>query len=333
MDIAIQLKTLEEQLLALQPHQFEEFALIVFRFQAQYNPLYQRFLELLSVQPNRVEQLSEIPFLPISFFKQHVIKTGAWQTQQIFTSSGTTGQLTSKHHIKTLEFYLQNARLGFESTYGKPENYCFLALLPSYLERTGSSLIAMVDDFIKASNYPQSGFFLYNFDALAQQLQDCIKAQIPTILIGVSFALLDFAELYPMDLSAITIMETGGMKGRRKEMIRKELHEHLQNAFQTTTIHSEYGMTELLSQAYSKTDERFVPAATMQVLMSDITDPRSFLPYGRTGKINILDLANLHTCSFLATDDIGKRWQDGSFEILGRTDFSDVRGCNLMVEL
>ena len=324
---------IKQKILCIEQNDFEHLALQIFQYQANNNIIYRQFLNLLKISPNKVAYLSDIPFLPIDLFKQHSIKTGTWEAETKFTSSGTTGQTPSTHHVRNLDFYLTTARQGFEDFYGSVEEYCFLALLPSYLERSGSSLIAMVDSFIQRSKYKESGFFLYDFDALAQQLQYCIQANIPTVLIGVSFALLDFAEQYPMDLSKVIIMETGGMKGRRKELIRKELHEQLGRAFQQRSIHSEYGMTELLSQAYAMGGERFSPSSTMRILISDITDPRSFLPDERTGKINVIDLANFDSCSFIATEDLGKRWQDGSFEILGRVDNSDLRGCNLMLEV
>ncbi|NJL76366.1 MAG: long-chain fatty acid--CoA ligase [Saprospiraceae bacterium] len=324
---------MKQRILCVKQNDFENLTLQIFQYQANNNVIYKHFLDLLKIHPSDVVHVSDIPFLPIALFKQHAIKTGTWEAEIRFTSSGTTGQTPSTHHIRNLNFYLTAARQGFEGFYGSVEEYCFLALLPSYLERSGSSLIAMVDAFIQRSKYKESGFFLYDFDALAQQLQSCIQANIPTVLIGVSFALLDFAEQYPMDLSKVIIMETGGMKGKRKELIRKELHEQLGQAFQQRSIHSEYGMTELLSQAYAMGGERFLPSSTMRILISDITDPRSFLPDERTGKINVIDLANFDSCSFIATEDLGKRWQDGSFEILGRVDNSDLRGCNLMVEV
>ena len=221
--------------------------------------------------------------------------------------------------------------MGFEAFYGAVADYCVLGLLPSYLERSGSSLIAMVDHFIQLSKHPKSGFFLYDHAALADVLRQCQKTQQPTLLIGVSFALLDFAEQYSLDLSRITIMETGGMKGRRKEITRQVLHTILQDAFQVDVIHSEYGMTELLSQGYSKGKGIFYPTPTMKVLAREITDPFAVQKNNKTGVLNIIDLANLDSCAFIATDDLGKVAVDGSFEILGRLDSSDVRGCNLMV--
>lgn len=303
-----------------------------FQYQAKNNPVYANFLDLIHVSSQNLKQISEIPFLPIQLFKNYIIKTGTWKEKMIFTSSGTTGQMTSQHLVKDPDFYLQNTKIGFENFYQNLSNYCVLALLPAYLERTGSSLIYMADYFIQQSKYPQSGFFLKDLERLTSTLKRCQKQQIPTILLGVSFALWELAERYPMDLSNIIIMETGGMKGRRKEITRKELHEILKSAFQTTHIHSEYGMTELFSQAYSQGNGRFYPSPTMKVLTREITDPFHPAPIGKTGLLNIIDLANVDTCSFIATDDLGRVFEDGSFEILGRLDASDVRGCNLLLE-
>ncbi len=311
---------------------FEELALDIFRYQAQYNPLYADYLQLLGVQPEDLTTLSDIPFLPISFFKSHDIRTGNWSPECTFTSSGTTGQATSRHLVADMQFYLRNAQRGFEYFYGDVSQYCILALLPSYLERTGSSLIAMAEYFVQKSRYTQSGFFLYNTAELIEILIKCIKSQTPTLLLGVSFALLDLAEQHPMMLEGIIIMETGGMKGRRREPIREELHEILRNAFRVGAIHSEYGMTELFSQAYSKANGIFYPTRTMRVQAREITDPLAQENTGKTGAINIIDLANLDTISFIATDDLGKVYNDGSFEILGRLDNSDIRGCNLMIQ-
>lgn len=323
--------TLKERIERITAAEFEPLALEVFQYQAAHNPLYQRYLKLLGRLPDQVQGLDDIPFLPISLFKNHTIKTGEWEPEIIFSSSKTTGSVASKHLLRSGHFYQKSARRGFEKFYGSLENYCVLALLPSYLERNGSSLVFMVEDFIRQSGHPDSGFFLYNTDKLLQILQKCQKRQQPTILIGVSFALLDLSEDHPGNLSGITIMETGGMKGRRRELTREELHSQLCQAFQVEQIHSEYGMTELLSQAYSKGDGLFQAAPTMQVRTRDITDPFAQASAGRTGALNIIDLANLDTISFIATDDLGRVQEDGRFEVLGRLDASEVRGCNLMV--
>lgn len=320
------------------PAGFEKTALAVFRYQAAHNALYRRYLELLGRNPESVRTLTDIPFLPVSFFKNYALQSGMWTPQTEFTSSGTTGQVPSRHLVRELDFYLQNTRKGFAPFYGEPADWCFLALLPAYLERSGSSLVAMADFFIRQSRYPQSGFFLNDLATLKQVLTDCQTRSIPTILLGVSFALLDFAEQFPMDLSGITVMETGGMKGRRRELTRSELHETLGKAFQVERIHSEYGMTELFSQAYGHSTlpeeptVRFSPAPTLRVLAMEINDPFCAVGPGRTGVLNLIDLANIDTCSFIATEDLGKVYADGRFEVLGRLDAAELRGCNLMVE-
>lgn len=311
--------------------QFEQLALDVFQYQAQANPLYRAYLELLGVKPGSVQTLAQLPFLPISLFKQHLIQTGEWTPERLFSSSGTTGQQTSRHALRSPDFYRENARRGFQHFYGPVAPYCMLALLPAYLERQGSSLVFMADDFIQQSECPHSGFFLYNTDELVQILSDCKKNGQPVLLLGVSFALLDLAEQYPMDLSGCIVMETGGMKGRRRELTRSELHAQLKAAFQLDSVHSEYGMTELLSQAYSQGQGIFRPTPSMKVLSREITDPLQPQRLGKTGALNIIDLANLDTISFIATDDLGRCQPDGSFELLGRLDDSDIRGCNLLI--
>ena len=315
----------------LNSQNFETLALEVFRYQAQNNPLYQKFLKLLGISINAVQKLQQIPFLPIAFFKNHLIKTENWPTQTIFTSSGTTGQTTSQHHIRDLEAYTQNTLKGFQQFYGHIKNYVVLALLPSYLERQGSSLVYMAEQFIQHSTHPQSGFFLYNTQDLVKVLGQCVQNNQKTLLLGVTYALLDLATTHPIYLKNTIIMETGGMKGRRKELPKFEIHRQLQEAFQVPHIHSEYGMTELLSQAYSKANGLFYPSNTMRILLRDITDPLHILPPHKTGVINIIDLANIDTCSFIATDDLGRLNPDGSFEVLGRLDLSDLRGCNLLI--
>ncbi len=279
-----------------------------------------------------VRDITDIPFLPISLFKTHTLKTGEWPSGLIFSSSGTTQQtLTSQHHLRDGAWYLQNARRGFECFYGPLSDFCFLALLPAYLERTGSSLVFMADDFIRRSSYPDSGFFLYDIDNLLEIIKRCQAQRIPAILLGVSFALLDLAEQYQPQLEGIIVMETGGMKGRGRELTRSELHDRLTQAFGVTAIHSEYGMTELFSQAYSKGNGLYYPTPTLKVLARELTDPLQSYRSARTGVLNIIDLANLDTIAFIATDDLGRVHPDGSFEVLGRMDHSDLRGCNLMV--
>lgn len=281
---------------------------------------------------SKIKGIREIPFLPIELFKYYDIQTGHWTPAQIFSSSGTTGQTASRHLLSDPEWYRIQARRTFAQRYGQPQNYCFLALLPSYLERSGSSLVFMAEDFIRQSRYPQSGFYLYNASDLIKVLTDCRKNAIPTVLLGVSFALLDLAEQHPMDLAGIIVMETGGMKGRREEITREALHQTLCHAFGIERIHSEYGMTELLSQAYSTGGGLFHPGPAMQVLAREAADPFAFQEAGRTGALNIIDLANIDTISFIATDDLGRIHPGGAFEVLGRLDNSELRGCNLMVE-
>ena len=310
---------------------FSSLALKIFRFQAENNPLFQSYIELLNIDYQSVKSISDIPFLPIQFFKNHKIQTGNWSPETVFSSSGTTGKNTSRHFVRDEKFYLKNTVVGFENFYGDLSEYSVLALLPSYLERKGSGLISMAAHFIELSKYDQSGFFLNNLEELVSVLKDCQNQKIPTLLIGVSFALLDLAERFELDLSGIIVAETGGMKGRRKEITREELHDFLKKRLNISEIHSEYGMTELFSQAWSKGHGIFRPAPTMQVLTREITDPLSNQKFGKTGVINIIDLANLDTISFIATDDLGRVYEDNSFEILGRTDASEARGCNLLL--
>lgn len=332
MEFASARKQLREKIREIEATSFEAIALELFRFQARHNRLYRQYLQLLGTEPSAVSRLSEIPCLPIQFFKTLNIQTGEWTPIRVFSSSGTTGAQTSRHLVRDLSWYLENSRRGFETFYGDLSRYCVLALLPSYLERSGSSLVAMAEFFIRQSGYSESGFFLYNTEALLGIIQSCQKKQIPILLLGVSFALLDLAEQCAPDLRGVTVMETGGMKGRRREMTRRELHEQLTGAFQVSVIHSEYGMTELFSQAYSKREGIFEPAPTMRVLTREITDPLSPQDYGRTGALNVIDLANIDTIAFIATDDLGRVYADQRFEVLGRMDNSDMRGCNLMVE-
>lgn len=316
---------------SLPDQDFEVLALDAFQYQATYNPLYRSYLDLLQKDSRQITQLAEIPFLPIQFFKSQTIKTESWQPFTTFSSSSTTGQTPSLHHLYSAQLYETVSRQGFEYFYGPVKDFCTLALLPSYLERRGSSLVYMADYFIRQSRYKESGFFLNDLAGLARQLDQCRERKIPTLLIGVSFALLDLAEQFPMPLGGTIVMETGGMKGRRKEITREELHNILRTAFQVPAIHSEYGMTELLSQGYSKGEGLFLPSPSMRVLGRDITDPLAPQQPGQTAALNIIDLANINTISFIATDDIGQVYEDHSFRVMGRLDNSDVRGCNLMV--
>ncbi|MFB9845534.1 LuxE/PaaK family acyltransferase [Mucilaginibacter ginsenosidivorans] len=311
--------------------QFIDAALQVFRFQASSCLVYNDFITNLGVDVNSVKTVEDIPFLPISFFKSHDILSTDEEVQVTFTSSGTTGMINSKHLVTDLSWYEGSFRRAFEIFYGDIKNYCVLALLPSYLEREGSSLIYMAKDLVESSKNSDSGFFLYNHDELFAQLNKQKTINKPTLLIGVTFALLDFVENYQIDFPELIVMETGGMKGRRKEMIREELHQTLCKGFGVKSIHSEYGMTELLSQAYSKGEGIFNCPPWMKIITRDTNDPMSVLSNGQTGGINVIDLANINSCSFIATQDLGKLYADGSFEVLGRFDNSDIRGCNLLV--
>lgn len=311
--------------------EFEKIALKVFRFQFDNNRVYQEFCTLLKKNKENVKSLTEIPFLPIQFFKSHDILSSTEAIQATFTSSGTTGMQTSKHLVTAISLYEESYRNAFSEFYGNIEDYCVLALLPSYLEREGSSLIHMVDDLIKSSNHPESGFYLNNYDALIAKLIELDNSGQNVILIGVTYALLDLIEKQNFQLKNTIIMETGGMKGKRKEMIREELHEILCQGFDVPVIHSEYGMTELLSQAYSLGNGIFECPNWMQILIRDTEDALSYVEEGKTGGINVIDLANINSCSFIATQDLGKKYPNHSFEVLGRFDNSDIRGCNLMV--
>jgi phenylacetate-coenzyme A ligase PaaK-like adenylate-forming protein len=311
--------------------QFEKIALKVFRFQYENNLVYQEFCNFLKTDPHRVKSLKQIPFLPIQFFKSHEVISTNKPIQETFTSSGTTGMISSKHLVTDVTLYEESYRKGFSQFYGNIEDYVVLALLPSYLEREGSSLIYMVKDLIARSNHPESGFYLYNHDQLVDTLLTLDQGGQNVILIGVTFALLDLIEKHTFQLENTIIMETGGMKGKRKEMIREELHNQLSMGFGVAAIHSEYGMTELLSQAYSLGNGLFECPSWMQILIRDTEDALTYIPDGKTGGINVIDLANINSCSFIATQDLGKKNPNNSFEVLGRFDNSDIRGCNLMV--
>jgi len=311
---------------------FENIALKIFRYQVTANRIYDDFCRALGILPEKVMHLQEIPFMPVGFFRDHrVISGNRDDFEKIFRSSGTTASVSSQHFVKDLQLYRESFTRSFSLYYGDPGHFRFLALLPGYLERQDSSLVYMMDSFIRLTAGNGSGFFLHDLDALQKRLLETNDGATRTILFGASYALLDFAELYPSDLSGITVMETGGMKGRKREMIREELHEILCHRFNIGGIHSEYGMTELLSQAYSQGDGLFRTPPWMKVMIRDTNDPMHFLPPGKTGGINIIDLANLHSCAFIATQDLGKLQPDGSFEVLGRFDDSDIRGCNLLV--
>ena len=310
---------------------FKTCALQVFRHQFKNNAIYRSFCDLLYIHSSDVKEIEEIPFLPIQFFKSHAVLSSTQAVKETFTSSGTTGSSVSKHMVTDLSWYTKSYTKGFEYFYGPIEDYTVLGLLPNYLERDGSSLIYMVDDFIKKSNKPASGFYLNNLTELSKTLIALDKKGEKVLLIGVTFALLDLIERQQFKLQNTIIMETGGMKGRRKEIIRNELHEILCAGFGVSKIHSEYGMTELLSQGYSSGDGVFDCPPWMKILARDTEDALTMVGSNKTGGLNVIDLANYNSCSFIATQDLGKVDNNGRFEVLGRFDHSDIRGCNLMV--
>lgn len=312
---------------------FSEKAIDIFHFQYQHNVLYKRFVDSLNCRIEAINKIESIPFLPISFFKTHAVATTDFSPQTIFESSGTTGSANSKHLVKDLAIYEQSFTGGFEKFYGNIKDYSVLGLLPSYLERQGSSLVYMVQKMMEISGHPLNGFHLYDFKNLSSKLLDLQSEAQKTLLIGVTYALLDFAKAYPSHLNGILIMETGGMKGRKTEMLRAEVHQQLKHCFGVEHIHSEYGMTELLSQAYADKDGFFQTPPWMKVMIREEDDPFNIIQCTNkplTGALNIIDLANIYSCSFIATDDIGRLHPDGSFEVLGRMDNSDIRGCSLM---
>ena len=326
-------QALEKQVFDIQnEHDFEKAAFAIFRYQATHNAVYKRYLDLLKVNIEAINSIEKIPFLPISFFKQEKIVTGQFEPAIVFTSSGTTGMVNSAHYVKEEQLYINSFLQCFRQFYGDEKDYTFVCLLPSYLERAGSSLIYMIDYLVKASGKPQSGFYPQLTDDFMKLIKTLQQDKIQKVFfIGVTFALLELAENYPCDLSNFIIMETGGMKGRRKEITRAELYEILQQSLNAKAIHSEYGMTELLSQAYSKENGQFFCPKHMKVLIRDVNDPFTLLATNKTGVINIIDLANIYSCAFIATQDAGKVLNNGSFEVLGRVDHSDVRGCNLLM--
>ncbi|MGC4104217.1 LuxE/PaaK family acyltransferase [Ferruginibacter sp.] len=327
---------LEKRVFAARDGQFEDLALDLFQFQYYNNPVYHQYCNLLKADPDTVDVLEQIPFLPISFFKTHHIAATDFEPELIFESSGTTATVNSKHLVKDAALYTQSFMQGFERFYGKVDRRCILGLLPSYLERNNSSLVYMVDELIKQSHHPLSGFYLYDLEKLHRTILHNEILKQPTLLIGVTYALLDFAEKFPMQLRHTIVMETGGMKGRREELTRQQVHRQLQEKLGVHLVHSEYGMTELLSQAYSKGDGIFHCPAWMKVLTREEDDPFAVhLPAAEsekplTGALNIIDLANIYSCSFIATSDMGRLYSNGSFEVLGRLDNSDIRGCSLL---
>ncbi len=319
------------QIFTVTPEQFDALALEVFRYQATHNEVYARYISYLNVDVNRISSIDQIPFIPISFFKTHRVISGEQEPQVVFSSSGTTGMVPSKHYVLDAQVYERSFLEGFRLFYGDVSSYVVLALLPSYLEREGSSLIHMVNRLIADSGRVESGFYLHNQESLVQRLQQLEAAGQPTLLIGVTFALLELAAKYSLRLKNTIIMETGGMKGRGKEPVRSEVHHALMKSFGLTEIHSEYGMAELLSQAYSKGNGVFQTPPWMRVLVRDPYDPFGYLPAERSGALNIIDLVNIHSCSFIQTDDLGLVHLDGTFEVQGRMDGSPIRGCSLLV--
>ena len=311
--------------------EFENKAIEVFKYQFENNLVYRSFCDLLCKHPCDIKKIKDIPFLPIEFFKSHKIKISSKKTSKIFTSSGTTGSNLSRHFVTDLNLYEKSFMNCFKIFYGNIKEYTVLGLLPSYLERNNSSLVYMVSKMIEKSKFSESRFYLDEIDELKETILKLEKLKRKTILIGVSYALLDLIEYHKFNLKYTLVMETGGMKGIRRELIKSELHKLLRNGFGVNNIHSEYGMTELLSQAYSKKNGLFSTPPWMNILIRDTEDAQSILPLNRTGGINIIDLANINSCSFIATMDLGKLHKNGQFEIMGRFDQSDIRGCNLMV--
>ena len=312
--------------------EFENLSLEIFNYQVRNCEVYGRFVSNLGTDIREVKNLNSIPFLPIEFFKSQQVLCGENNAKTVFSSSGTTGMAQSMHYVKDIDIYIKSYRKTFNLFYGEISKYAVLALLPSYLEREGSSLIYMVNDLIGLSKHQKSGYFLDDHDLLKKTLEELKASETPTILIGVTYALLDFVESHSIEFPELIVMETGGMKGKRREILRPELHEVLFAGFGVKQIHSEYGMTELLSQAYSKGSGIFQTPPWMKVRIRDTNDPLTLLENESTGGINIIDLANIHSCSFIATQDLGKSYNDGSFEVLGRFDHSDIRGCNLLVQ-
>jgi hypothetical protein len=311
---------------------FDDEALALFRFQAEQNPLYRDYIRALRVDPTRVTRVTDIPFLPIRFFKTHTVTTTAFPPGLYFESSGTTGSVNSRHWVKDPGLYERSFMEGFRRFYGDPRDWCILGLLPSYLERGHSSLVYMVDHLVRESGHPAGGFYLYEHERLAQQLVSLEEQGQQTLLIGVTFGLLDFAQDRSLSLRHTVVMETGGMKGRREEWTREQVHAMLRERLGVDGVHSEYGMTELLSQGYSKGGGIFHGVPWMRLLVREEDDPLSVRPEGK-GVLNVIDLANVYSCAFLATEDLGHVYADGGFEVLGRVDNSDIRGCSLLLTM
>lgn len=311
--------------------EFEQMALAIFHFQYLYNKVYREYCHYIHVEESKVRTVNQIPFLPISFFKTHCVQTTDFVPELTFQSSGTTGMSCSHHFIKSMNIYQNSLYQGFKYFYQEPNQYVFLALLPNYLEQQNSSLIFMMDNLMKLSGAPENGYFLHNYGELYQQLIDLQRKGAKTILWGVTFALLDFIEHFHLNFPELIVFETGGMKGRRDEMVKEELYNKLEHAFGVTQIHSEYGMCELLSQAYSHGDNLFFTPPWMRLCLRDEKDPLASISPVSTGVVNVIDFANLYSCSFIATEDLGRKHVNGGIEILGRLDNAQLRGCNLLV--
>lgn len=320
----------EDKVFLADPAGFGQLALELFRFQYEHNSVYREYVNALQIVGDDVQRMEDIPFLPIQFFKTRDVRTTNFEPEALFMSSGTTQTINSRHSVKSLAVYRESFMKAFELFYGAVTDWCIIGLLPSYLERSNSSLVVMADELVRRSGHASSGFYLYEHEKLAGVLQQLESKQQKTLLIGVTFGLLDFAEKFPMPLKHTVIMETGGMKGRREEMTRQEVHDILRKAFQLDSVHSEYGMTELLSQGYSKGDGIFLTPPWMKVRVRLEDDPLDVRSSG-TGIINVIDLANIYSCCFIATEDVGRVYGNGSFEVQGRVDNSDIRGCSLMV--
>jgi hypothetical protein len=325
-------KIFADQLANVNACTFDDIALELFQFQAVNNPVYAQFIHAVGIRPSAVTTVESIPFLPIRFFKSHVIKSSSWQEQHFFTSSGTTGMQTSRHAVYDTNAYRHHAQLLFEKQFGPLTQYHVLALLPSYIEQGQSSLVSMIDHFIKETQSSHSGFYLHNYEKLVADVEHLEKSTDRKVLVwGVTYALLEVAEEFAPDWSSVLVFETGGMKGRRKEITREALHDQLISQMGLHSVFSEYGMTELFSQAYTQGGTQFLPGRSMKVIIRDLTDPLRRGLLKETGGINVIDLANFSTVAFIETEDIGKISENGTFEVLGRMDNSDVRGCNLLV--
>jgi len=314
----------------ISPIQFKQHALELFKYQYENNTVYRSYCDLINNANSEVNEVHEIPFLPIQFFKSHTVSCVSKAPDKIFLSSKTTGQIASRHFVNDLKIYHKSFEKGFNGFYGSIKNYAILALLPSYLERENSSLVYMANHLIDQSKHPLSGFYLDEWDQLVNTLQKLEKEGQKTILLGVTFALLTLIEKKKLNLNNTIIMETGGMKGMRKELVREALHSLFKKGFGVKNIHSEYGMTELMSQAYSKDNGLYNCPPWMKVLIRSTDDPFEIIQEEKTGALNIIDLANIESCAFIATQDLGKTHKDGSFEVLGRFDNAEIRGCNLI---